>query len=372
MTPEFGRRVIDVARGLIGSHYINGAYGATPGGFDGAPVRPGGIQLIADEAHLDPKFNERGKSANLAVNAATMSIKTYCVCAGSYFNSRGGRATDADSPDLVAYLDSLKGTPPSNWPNFNGRFTPRRAFGPGQNGGDGAGKLVWGESCKGVRHFDCIGFVFYCIWKANGDIPWYEIKGWRTPTPGRQVFKLNEIEYSDEKDNKKLIRLRPSALMDGDILIQADHHIGLVAADGTMYQAEDTHLGVTSTPGFRLSASGKWTHLVRYGGADTEALPWPLGWWHIWDGNNWYYYFAPKGVVMSSKQLPYNTRRPPAHAHNTGVWSHSPPNTLVVTWKQVAGAPKPCMETFYNAGEGCAQMNANSNLYSPLVAKCLV
>ena len=24
------------------------------------------------------------------------------------------------------------------------------------------GKVVWGESCHGVRHFDCVGLVSYC------------------------------------------------------------------------------------------------------------------------------------------------------------------------------------------------------------------
>ncbi|MBH5385849.1 hypothetical protein [Bradyrhizobium diversitatis] len=99
------------------------------------------------------------------------------------------------------------------------------------------------------------------------------------------------------------------------------------------------------------------------------SSPWPMGWWRVWDGNTWYYYLGPNGVAMSSKTSPLNTRTPPAKAHNTGTWAYSTPKTLVITWKQVAGAPKPCKETFWNADEGCEQMNANSNLYSPLVAK---
>jgi hypothetical protein len=97
-------------------------------------------------------------------------------------------------------------------------------------------------------------------------------------------------------------------------------------------------------------------------------LEWPMGWWRVWDGNNWYYYLGPNGVAMSTKTPPYNTRKPPANPHNTGVWAYYAPRTLVVTWKLVSGAPMPCQETFYNADDGCAQMNANSNLYSPLVA----
>ena len=55
MSPELGAKVIAIAQGLVGSHYINGGYGATPGRSDGCPCRPGGIALIADEKHLGPR-----------------------------------------------------------------------------------------------------------------------------------------------------------------------------------------------------------------------------------------------------------------------------------------------------------------------------
>ncbi|WID96353.1 hypothetical protein QO058_27115 [Bosea vestrisii] len=156
--------------------------------------------------------------------------------------------------------------------------------------------------------------------------------------------------------------------MDGDILVKADHHIGYVSATGTIIEAQDTDLGVRSTPGFMLASPGKWTHLVRLSGAGSAELAWPMGWWRVWDGGTWFYYLGPDGVAKSSKTSPFNTRTPPGKAHNTGTWVYSAPKTLVITWKQVAGAPKPCKETFVNAAEGCEQMNATSNLYSPLVA----
>src|SRR4051812_13228156 len=117
MNPELGQRVIAIAQGLVGSHYINGGYGATPGRYDGCPCRAGQIDLIADENHLDPKLNTAHKQANLAVNAATMTINTYCVCAGNYATC-GGSPTTENAADLVAYLASLKGTEPSAWPSY--------------------------------------------------------------------------------------------------------------------------------------------------------------------------------------------------------------------------------------------------------------
>lgn len=365
MSPELGARVIVIAKSLIGCHYINGAYGATPGRSDGCPCRPGGIDLIADEAHLDPKLNTGDKKRNLAVKAATMTIKTYCVCAGNYATFSGGRETNATAPDLVAYLDSLKGKPPSNWANYYEHFTPRRAYGPGQNGGDIGGRLVWGQSCEGVRHFDCVGFISYCYWKASGAVVQLDIGAWRTPGAGvsKQVY-----DFTKKTTDGKPAPERPASLMDGDILIKKDHHIGFVSAEGLIIEAQDSHLGVRSTAGFKLAAPGTWTHLVRIAGAGSQEMDWPMGWWRVWDGGTWYYWLGPNGVAMSSKSAPFNTRNPPGKAHNTGTWTRSSPKTITVTWKQVQGAPKPCVETFYNAEDGCKQMNATSNLYSPLVA----
>ncbi|HOB62027.1 MAG TPA: hypothetical protein PKI41_07870 [Candidatus Competibacteraceae bacterium] len=56
---------------------------------------------------------------------------------------------------------------------------------------------------------------------------------------------------------------KPDTLMDGDILVQADHHIAWVAANGTIIQAADTHLGVHANSRFSLANPGNWTHLVR-------------------------------------------------------------------------------------------------------------
>ncbi len=356
MGPEVGRRVIGVARGLIGCHYINGAYGATPdGGGDGCPCRPGGVKLIADPNRLDP-------NQNLAVFAAEMQIKQYCVCAGNYYASPPlGRAGSPTDPDLVSYLQSLKDKPPAEWQND--QFTPRRAFGPGNSAG---GKLVWGKSCKGIRHFDCVGFISYCYWKASGNVVQLDISAWRNPKMGGAVFNFRPEKEPDGKTERPA--KKPAGLMDGDIIIKADHHIAFVSAQGTIYEAQDSHIGVTSSGHFSLGAPGEWTHLVRLGGATVASDPdWPLGWWRVWDGNTYYYFFGPNGVVQSTKTVPSNTTTAPAHPSNTGHYSCNPPH-IVITWKLVAGAPKECVETFYNAAPGCQQMNATSNLYSPLVA----
>ena len=88
----------------------------------------------------------------------------------------------------------------------------------------------------------------------------------------------------------------------------------------------------------------------------------------MWDGQTYFYFFGSNGVVKFTKTSPANTRTPPNRANNEGRYTYTPPNRLVVTWNKVAGASTNCQETFYNASSGCEQMNATSNLYSPLVA----
>jgi hypothetical protein len=114
-----------------------------------------------------------------------------------------------------------------------------------------------------------------------------------------------------------------------------------------------------------------WLDLDLYFGAPPSVGPtlgWLNGWWKVWDGNTYFYYFSPNGAVQYTKTQPANTNGPPKHPNNIGRYIYTPPNQLVVTWNQVAGAAECCRETFYNAGPGCRQMNATSNLYGPLVA----
>ena len=97
------------------------------------------------------------------------------------------------------------------------------------------------------------------------------------------------------------------------------------------------------------------------------ALTWLQGWWKVWDGNTYYYFFGPGGVVQYIKTPPANTSAPPSRPDNRGQYEYTP-NLLVVTWNQLPGVEDACEEKFYNAVFGCRQMNATSNLYSPLVA----
>jgi hypothetical protein len=107
-----------------------------------------------------------------------------------------------------------------------------------------------------------------------------------------------------------------------------------------------------------------------FGGPPTAdpSLTWLYGWWDVTDGNPYYYYFAPGGVVQYITTRP-TTEGPPQKPGNIGRYAYTPPNQLVLNWNQVIRAEAACQETFYNAASGCQQMNATSTLYAPLVAK---
>lgn len=128
---------------------------------------------------------------------------------------------------------------------------------------------------------------------------------------------------------------------------------------------------VTGAAAYNPANLQGWLDLDKYFGTAPSVVPtygWLNGWWRVWDGNTYYYHFAPNGTVKYIMTEPTDLGGPPAMANNVGTYSYTPPNTLVVTWNKVASAPAACRETFYNATSGCTQMNARSSLYGPLAA----
>ena len=230
MGPEIGAKVIAEAKKHIGAHYIHGGYGATPGNSDGCKCRPGMVNLIVSHDRLNPVFDAKPEK-NIAVYAAQTSIthadgKTkYSVCAGNYNSFPGGRPANPRDWDLNNYLTSLKAVEnPAHWPFFVRVYTPRRAFGPGADpSGDIGGVLVWGQTCAGIRHFDCVGFISYCLAAAGGPVIQLSIAAWRA-TPHSQGATVYE-----------LAKQKPKELLDGDIIVKADHHIAWVAKDGAIH-----------------------------------------------------------------------------------------------------------------------------------------
>lgn len=264
---SLGRQLIEVADSFLGCHYVNGAYGAIPmadkdqnGG--GLTNRPGGVVLIADATRLDPAI--LGKEKALAVKAATMTVKQYCVCAGRYLKAAGGSTVEAGDRELKDYLGSLAGNPAS-WPNFKGKLTPRRSYGPGESG-----TLVWGEDCTGIRHFDCITYVNYCLSQVQ-PLTVFSIDQWSGAPEARAVTEEEKKEkkrlqqWTAPVTGRPVFRLpNPNVQPQvGDLVVglrENPQHIGIVAGSGTIYQAASTAAGVHADSSYDHN---KWYFLVR-------------------------------------------------------------------------------------------------------------
>jgi hypothetical protein len=104
----------------------------------------------------------------------------------------------------------------------------------------------------------------------------------------------------------------------------------------------------------------------------TPVPSWLQGWWNVYDGNTYYYYFSDEHVVTYTKTEPKNLSSPPVKipmnegdvtitldARNTA--------TIVLDWNPADGGAT--RETFTNVITSRDGMNGVSNRYAPLYAK---
>src|SRR5258708_3354875 len=127
------------ALAVNGTHYLTGAAGATPDGTDGAAYRRGEVRLVKP-----PSFDPQ----NPGVYAAESSALGHSVCAGRDL----ARVFSADAAFLTQYLKDQEARFKETGeaiPSMG--LYPRRVFFK-----DKKGSVVWGEDCRGKRHFDCI------------------------------------------------------------------------------------------------------------------------------------------------------------------------------------------------------------------------
>ena len=166
-------------------------------------------------------------------------------------NSIVASPTDQDLKDYLAKL----GPDPNTWPNFYEIYTPRRAYGQGQKG-----VLVWGEDCTGIRHFDCVSYVNYCMWRLKRKSYSYEIRHWKDEGSGKGRNVWKSTITGATVYNLKARGAKPD-LEDGDIVagtLANSEHIGFVGSDGTVYQAQDTTTGVHGDGKYK---DGAWDFL---------------------------------------------------------------------------------------------------------------
>lgn len=234
--------IIQYGKMFIGCHYLWGAAGATPDGQDGSWYRPGSVNM------------DRPSSTNPgapSIFAATCDVEDHFVCAGNFKRTRDGDYAHSSDKELTDYLSSLAAQPSESfWCPYKSRLTPRVV--KGKNVDPDKGRAVWGEDCRYVRHFDCIGFVNFVL---------------SLTTSQRWGFSISQYAAGNVTPAATAIPLDASPA-DADIVIINPTHIGFLCADGQVLQAQDhahgvhadeTYKGKPDHPGAKLP----WTARFR-------------------------------------------------------------------------------------------------------------
>lgn len=246
---NYRENIILVARKFVGCHYLWGAAGARPGSRDGADYRPGGVTL--DRPSLDPS----SPCLNAAICSQNATGEVY-RCAGRWRKAPHGRITDPRDDDLVEFLSRFRA---EGWGVYMAGYqdekrahylnlTPRKVLGSNVSEYDGGGQPVWGEDCRWIRHFDCIGFINYVLDETtsapygtykvkakDGTLKDVQVQGWSNDIAG-WVKSAQPIPLTD-------------APVPGDILFRrhADGgwgHIAFLGGDNKVLQAEGAAYGV--------------------------------------------------------------------------------------------------------------------------------
>jgi peptidoglycan hydrolase-like protein with peptidoglycan-binding domain len=237
----FASRAVDLAMAAAtaGSHVLTGTAGAVPDTGGGTLLHPAGVTLAP--GRTDP--------ADPAVFAAHTGGP---LCAGRW-NARnggiaGGRPAWNTDTDLIAYLAGLAARPEPEWSPFFSFFSPRATVGvPGTT-------VVWGEDCRGKRHFDGPGLINWCLEGATG--------------------RRRTIDLDPARDGA-----RPVPVTDpprrGDIVVRSAHgrvtHVGFLTGPdpAQVVVAEQPAVGVVAR---RFSPAG-WTARWRPTAALLRADP---------------------------------------------------------------------------------------------------
>lgn len=103
--------------------------------------------------------------------------------------------------------------------------------------------------------------------------------------------------------------------------------------------------------------------------AGVKAVPsWLPGWWKVYDGVTYYYYFTDQHVVTYTKTAPANLGIPPVKMPlNEGrVTISGDAMKAVIDWNPADGGET--QETFTRGSTSADNMNGVSNRYAPLTA----
>lgn len=199
--------LISIARSQVGAHYLKGGHGRIPG--------DPGLKLLPNEDKTVMLNGQPLQWGNYFT--AENSLKT---CSGKHGNDDVTKRNKGDGHDPAHLADPEK----YKWQ----RVVKFDNINP-----------LWGESCVGKAHFDCIDFVSWCLRWVNPCFMWrMDELGTRSIAGLRDLLDPVGDGTLDSND-----------LCAGDILIRRkNHHIGFAVGDGKrVIQAEWEDSGVRET-----------------------------------------------------------------------------------------------------------------------------
>ena len=250
------QRLIDKAReqARMGAHYLWSTAGNTPGNQDGAWYRPAKALLYPNIPDMDEYNTDNRYAAAARYKIQTpMLFTAYADTSDFGLLACGGRAGVFNAPLALEEMNAkiplaldLKwknltddqieellenATEPDSyrWPRPNSSLSNNSAH----------HSTIWGESCVGTRHFDCIGFVNWCLSVVLNKPIQYGIGNFLAKSIGTSIPVMKAEAC--------------------DIVTIGAEHIGWVTENRTVIEAKDVASGVVEGP----LIAGRWTACFR-------------------------------------------------------------------------------------------------------------
>lgn len=204
-------------QGLLGAHYLRGARGGIPG--EGPSV--GREVLLKQDSRWD----------TLRVNIGANSLQN---CYGRWKTVHGFlfQVGSSELARLKTYVADNKSTKMDSWPHFpDPPYTGAKLF-PRRLSGAGSG-IAAAEDCRGKRHFDCIGFIYWLLHETTPTVKW-------------ENHSIRNYEQGF-KEVQKMGRLQAHELNHGDIVTRTDSkpkHIGFVSFGNIVVHASMESIGM--------------------------------------------------------------------------------------------------------------------------------
>jgi hypothetical protein len=218
----YRNRLMSIAASHLGAHYLWGAAGARPGQLDGMPGRPGSVFMLTSP--ID--------SGDIVHSVAGCNVAGRNTCAGKPWTP--------GQPDSPAYAQSVSDMSAET----SGRSyrTVHTAYRTVKKPG-----TILGERCDGKRHFDCVGFINYCLSAAFGEGYQFEICGAERDGYRGYANRFPAVTGAGQAGDILIFGGRQTARGDGTEIHAGGHHIGFDTGDGNMIHASETEYGVVRT-----------------------------------------------------------------------------------------------------------------------------